>query len=398
MIKLSHRITQVEPSPTLAITARAKELKAQGMDIVSFGAGEPDFDTPKPVVEAATRALQEGKTRYTPASGLMELRQAIAESYASRGRKVAANQVIVTVGGKQALYNATQAIFNEGDRVLIPAPYWVSYPAQLRLAGAEPAIIDTRAEDDFKLTAESLRAALEEGPCRGLILCSPSNPTGATYSADELRALAGVLNDFPEVVVFYDAMYDELYYEGDIAPDLVASAPELEGRVITFNGFSKTYAMTGWRLGYAIGPVEVIAAMGTLQSQSTSNATSFAQYGALAAFELDPAVLARRREAFAKRRDLLVGMLRAIEGVICPEPTGAFYAFPDFSAYLGEGEGKFADDLALTQYLLEEAQVAVVPGSAFGYPGGLRLSYATSEALIEEGVRRIHQALKSYAG
>ncbi|RAL21840.1 aspartate transaminase [Lujinxingia litoralis] len=392
-MKLSHRIGQVEPSPTLAITARAKELKAQGIDIISFGAGEPDFDTPQPVVDAAIRALKEGKTRYTAASGLPELRQAIAQRYKSRGREVAANQVIVTVGGKQALYNATQAIFNEGDRVLIPAPYWVSYPAQLRLAGAEPVILSTRSEEDFKLTAAALRAALEQAPTRGLILCSPSNPTGATYTADELRALATVLRDFPEVVVFYDAMYDELYYQGALAPDLVASAPELEGRVITFNGFSKTFAMTGWRLGYAIGPAEVIAALGTLQSQSTSNATSFAQYGALACFELDDSLLAERRQAFMKRRDLIVGLLREIPGVICPEPTGAFYAFADFSAYIGDAPGQFKSDVALSEFLLEEARVAVVPGSAFGHPGGLRLSYATGESLIQEGLRRIQQAL-----
>lgn len=396
MIKLATRITRVEPSPTLAITARAKALKAEGVDIISFGAGEPDFDTPEPIRDAAKHSLDAGQTRYTPSAGIPELRAAIARDYARRGRKVSANEVIVSAGGKHALYNATTAIFEAGDKVIVPGPYWVSYPAQLLLADAEPVFVDCGIETDFKLTPDQLHAALEDPAVRGLILCSPSNPTGAVYTEAELRALGAVLAERPDVVTFFDAMYDELYYDGDIAPDLVGCVPELAESVVTFNGFSKTYAMTGWRLGYAIAPAPVIAAMNTLQSQSTSNPTSFVQYAALEALTLDASVLAERREAFRRRRDLVVDRLNAIRSVDCPTPRGAFYAFPDFSAYIDpdSGPGKFADDMALTEYLLVEARVAVVPGSAFGAPGFLRLSYATSDALIEEGVRRIREALE----
>jgi aspartate aminotransferase len=390
--KFAERITRVEPSPTLAISAKAKQMLADGVDVISFSAGEPDFNTPEPIREAAKRAIDEGKTKYTPASGVAELRAAIAADYKRRGRDVEANQVVVTVGGKHALYNATQVLFDEGDKVLIPAPYWVSYPAQVRLADATPVAVETGIEAEFKLTAEQLERQLADPAVRGVILCSPSNPTGACYSPEELRALGEVLKTREDVVVFFDAIYDRLYYEGDIAPDLVALVPELAGRTVTFNGFSKTYAMTGWRLGYAVGPAEIIGQMGKLQSQSTSNATSFAQYGALAALELDDAVIDEMRQTFQRRRDLIVGRLNAIDGVECATPAGAFYVFPDFSAYVGD---RFADDLELASYLLDEAEVAVVPGSAFGAPGCLRLSYATSDALIEEGVARIADALSA---
>lgn len=400
MVRLSKRIQRVAPSPTLAITARAQAMKAQGIDIISFGAGEPDFDTPQPIIEAVKRALDEGKTRYTPASGLAELRAAVAKDYERRGQKVTAAEVLITVGGKQALYNATQVLFEEGDRVIVPAPYWVSYPAQLHLAGAEPVIVETKVEDDYRLDPQRLREVLSAGDIRGLILCSPSNPTGTTYNNEELRALADVLVDFEEVVVLFDAMYDRIYYEGEFAPDLVAVAPELKERVLTFNGFSKTYSMTGWRLGYGVGPADIIKAMGTLQSQSTSNATSFVQYAALEALKVEDEEIARRRDAFQRRRDLIVEGLRAIEGVNCPLPTGAFYVFADFSAYIdgerSEEEGYFRDDLGLTEYLLVEGQVAVVPGSAFGAPGCLRLSYALSDDLIQEGVGRIKEALETF--
>ncbi len=394
MIRLSKRIERVEPSPTLAISARAKAMKARGIDIISFGAGEPDFETPEEVVEAGKAAMDAGKTRYTPASGIPELRAAVADDYERRGRNVDPDQVIMTVGGKQALYNATQVLFDPGDEVVIPAPYWVSYPAQLHLAGAIPKAITTDVSEDYKLRPQALRQALSGSSVRGLILCSPSNPTGSTYSEEELQELAAVLRDFPDVLVLYDAMYDRIYYDGEVAPDLVAVAPSLAGRVLTFNGFSKTYSMTGWRLGYAIGPSEVIAAMGILQSQSTSNATSFVQYAALEALALDDSVIAERRDAFRGRRDLIVAALCAIDGVSCPTPSGAFYVFPDFSSFVGE-DGQFEDDLELTKYLLDEAEVAVVPGSAFGSPGGLRLSYAMDSKTITEGVERIKISLNA---
>ena len=396
MLKLSERIQRVAPSPTLAITARAKAMKAAGVDIISFGAGEPDFDTPEIISREAIEAIKTGKTRYTPASGIRELRQAVAADYALRDRQVTAEEVIITVGGKQALYNATQVLFEAGDPVIIPAPYWVSYPAQLHLAGAEPIFVSTTAEEDFKLTAETLQKTIEAEGARGLILCSPSNPTGATYTAQELAALGEVIQAHPDFVVFFDAMYDRLYFDGPVAPDLVAQTPAIAEQVLTFNGFSKTYSMTGWRLGYAIGPREVIQAMGTLQSQSTSNTTSFVQYGGLKALELDDEILETRRQAFQRRRDLIVAALNEIDGVFCPTPSGAFYVFPDFSAYLQQEEGGpgFVDDLAMTDYLLTEANVAVVPGSAFGSPGGLRLSYAMEDEVIAAGVARIKAALK----
>lgn len=398
MTELSQRIRRVEPSPTLAVSAKAKAMQAEGIDVISFGAGEPDFDTPEPIRRAAKEAIDAGKTRYVPSAGLPQLREAVAADYTRRNRQVDPEQVVITVGGKQALYNATQVLFEEGDEVLVPAPYWVSYPAQLHLAGARPRAVETTVDDGYRLQPDRLRRCLEQTPdARGLILCSPSNPTGATYSAEQLEELAEVLEDFPDVTVLFDAIYDRIYYDGEIAPDLLAVAPGLAGRVITFNGFSKTYAMTGWRLGYAIGPEEVIEAMGTLQSQSTSNATSFAQYGALAAFELDDEVLKRRREAFRARRDQIVAALRSIDGVRCPEPSGAFYVFPDFSAYIrgdDRPEAPFEDDMALTTHLLEQARVAVVPGSAFGADGGLRLSYAMGSETISEGLDRIAEAIE----
>ena len=393
-MRFAARIGRVQPSPTLAITAKAKQMKADGIDVVSFGAGEPDFDTPQPIREAAKRALDEGKTRYTPAGGIPELRAAIARDYERRGRTVTADEVYVSVGGKHALYNATQVLFEKGDAVIIPAPYWVSYPAMVELADAEVITAPTTMGDNFNLTAPALREILEaRDDVRGLILCSPSNPTGSVYTAEELRAIGQVLADYPDVLVLFDAMYDRLYYAGDIAPDFVQVNPELADRTLTFNGFSKTYAMTGWRLGYTIARKDVIAQINKLQSQSTSNPTSFAQYGALAALSLEDSVIAEMRNVFARRRDKIVDLLNAIVGVNCPKPEGAFYVFPDFSLFTSN-EARFPDDMHLTSYLLEKARVAVVPGSSFGSEGNLRLSYATSDALIEEGVSRIADALR----
>lgn len=392
-MKFAARIGRVQPSPTLAITAKAKQMKADGIDVVSFGAGEPDFDTPDAVVAAAHAALDAGKTRYTPAAGIPELRAAIAKDYARRGREVTAAEVLVSVGGKHALYNANQVLLGAGDKVVVPTPYWVSYPAMAELADAEVIHVECGADDNFKLSPEALEQTLASDlAVKVVVLCSPSNPTGLAYSAAELAALGEVIAQYPDVIVFFDAMYDRLYYEGEIAADFAAVNPALAERTLTFNGFSKTYSMTGWRLGYTIGPAEVIAKMATLQSQSTSNPTSFAQYGALAALELDDAVVDAMKGAFARRRDRIVTLLEGIDGVTCVRPDGAFYVFPDFSAFVGEGK-RFEDDMALTTFLLEEALVAVVPGSAFGAPGHLRLSYATSDALIDEGVRRIRAAL-----
>ena len=389
---LTARINSVAPSPTLAITARAQAMRSDGIDVISLSAGEPDFPTPEPIIDAAKRAMDDGKTGYVATAGIEPLREAIADDYARRGRQIDADQVVVSVGAKQGLYNAAQVLFEEGDRVLVPAPYWVSYPAQVKLAGAEPVTLDCGIESEFKLQPEQLERALADASVKGLILCTPSNPTGATYSAQELRELGAILKDYPDVAVIFDAIYDQIYYGGELSADLTAEVPELADQVVTFNGFSKAYAMTGWRLGYAIGPSEVIGAMGKIQSQSTSNATTFVQYAALEAFDLDASLLANRRDRFRDRRDLILSKLHDIDGVECPRPEGAFYVFPDFSHYVGAG-APFDDDMALAEFCLDEAHVATVPGSAFGTDGHLRFSYATSESEIEEGLDRIIRAL-----
>jgi aspartate aminotransferase len=391
-VKLASRISKVQPSPTLAISAKAQAMAAEGIDVVSFGAGEPDFPTPSIIREAAKAALDAGHTGYIASDGLPALRKAIAADYARRGRHVDASEVIVTTGGKQALFNATFALFEAGDKVIVPAPYWVSYPAQVLLADAEPVMPLAGIETDFKMTPEQLREELKDSAIRGLILCSPSNPTGSVYTAEELRAIGDVLMEYPDVFIYFDAIYDRLCYEAEFAADFVTVNPELNSRTITFNGFSKAYSMTGWRLGYSIAPAPITKAMSKLQSQSTSNATTFAQYGALEALKLPDTEIAAMRDIFKRRRDWIVDALNAIDGVRCPNPGGAFYVFPDFSEFCGEGK-RFADDLALGAFLLDEARVAVVPGSAFGAPGHLRLSYATSDAIIKEGIERIARAL-----
>jgi len=368
-------------------------MRADGEDVISLSAGEPDFDTPEPVVEGAKRALEEGKTRYTATPGIRPLREAIADSYRARGRDVSADQVIVTVGGKQALFNAHQVLFDAGQQVLNPAPYWVSYPAQAKLADASPNVVQCGWDQQFKLTPGQLEREIEQGNARGVILCSPSNPTGAVYSTEELTELAEVIDASDRrVTVLFDAIYDQLYYDGEYSPDLAAVAPAIADQVVTFNGFSKTYAMTGWRLGYAIANEEIISAMSKIQSQQTSNATTFVQWAALEALELSDEVLAERRSAFKQRRDVVVERLGDLDGVECPQPAGAFYVFPDFSDYVGEN-ARFEDDVALAEFLLEEAHVATVPGSAFGMPGGIRLSYAASMENIERGLDRIREAL-----
>ncbi len=390
-MKRSNRIQTIQPSPTLAITAKAKALKAAGKDVISFGVGEPDFPTPQSVVDAAKRALDEGKTTYTPAAGIKVLREKIAHDYERRNRNVSWDEVLVSVGGKHALFNATQVVFDEGDKVIVPAPYWVSYPAQINLSGAEPVFIETDLVSDFKPSVAQITEALSDPAVKGLILCSPSNPSGSVFSASELKAIGDVVKTRPDVIVFFDAMYDRLVFDGEIAPDFVAVNPDLADQTLTFNGFSKTYAMTGWRLGYTIGPKDVIADMAKLQSQSTSNPTTFAQYGGLEALNLDDSVIAVMRDIFKARRDLIVGLLNEIEGVECASPGGAFYVFPNFNHFVGTKE--IADDLAFAGFLLEEVGVAVVPGSAFGAPGYARMSYATSDDIIRDGVARIARAL-----
>jgi len=390
---LAGRVKRIKPSATLAITARAKALRAQGVDVISFGAGEPDFDTPEHIKDAAIRALEGGFTKYTPATGIEELKEAICEKFErENGLSYSPEEVIVTCGGKQALYNIAMALFEEGDEVLVPAPYWVSYPAMIRLAEAEPVIVQTHEEEGFKLSPEALEDAITP-KAKALIINSPSNPAGTAYTREELEALVEVALRH-DLWIISDEVYEHIVYDGFKHVSVASLAPEVKERTIVVNALSKTYSMTGWRMGYAAGPKEVIAAMGKVQSQSTSNPTSFAQKGAVAALRGPQGEVAKMREEYQRRRDLIWQLLTSIEGVSCFKPLGAFYVFPSFKAYLG---GKVKDSTELGAYLLEEAQVAVVPGVEFGKEGYLRLSFPVSPELIEEGVRRIAEAVRGLA-
>lgn len=395
-MKLAHRLDNVKPSLTLAVSSKAAELKAQGHDIVSFGAGEPDFNTPQPVIDAAKRALDEGKTKYTPVAGLPALRQAIAHYHAERfGVETSPDEVIVATGGKQTLYNAMMSLLNPGDPVLIPSPYWLSYPAMANLCGATVKFIETSKEQNFLLTPAQLGEALSTDPAALLILNSPCNPTGQAYSAQQLAELADVLRRYPDAVIIWDNIYASLVYDGFKHAELARVAPDLRNRIITAGGFSKTFAMTGWRLGYAIAHRDRIKAMSSIQSHSTSNATSFAQFGAIEALKLSADVVENMRCAFENRKNILLAEIAKIPGVSCLPPKGAFYVLLDCTKFCSIDKNgiRIQNDLDLAQFLLEKGHVATVPGSAFGAVGHLRLSFALDEKSIKEGIRRIAKAL-----
>jgi aspartate aminotransferase len=393
--RLSSRLTEIKPSITLAVTARAAKLRAEGLDVIGFGAGEPDMDTPVHIKDAAKRALDAGQTKYTEVAGTLALRRAITkEMKKAHGLDFDPTQVIVSCGAKHSLYNLFQALLDEGDEVIIPAPYWVSYPDIVRLAGGTPVIIPTTAESRFQITPNQLRQAITDRT-RAVILCSPSNPTGSAYDEHALRRLAEVIEDH-DISVVSDDIYRRLVYKGFVCRSIATLSPAMAAKTVIIDGFSKTYSMTGWRLGYTVGPKNLIAAMTTIQGQSTSNPTTIAQAAAVAALEgPDEPIEAMRRE-FDKRREVIVGRLRAIPGVSCLDPEGAFYAFPDVSAYVGKrpksGE-PLHDDVALCDYLLDVGRIAVVPGSGFGAPGFVRLSYATSMENITKGIDRMAEAL-----
>ncbi|MBF0426832.1 MAG: pyridoxal phosphate-dependent aminotransferase [Magnetococcales bacterium] len=395
MSVLSARVQKVKPSPTLAVTAKAKELKDQGRDVVGLGSGEPDFDTPEHVKEAAIEAMRKGFTKYTPVAGIPELRKAIVNKFKrDNGLEFRPNQVIVTVGGKQAFFNLAQAMINPGDEVIIPAPYWVSYPDMVLLADGEPVIVDTAEENGFKMRPAELAAAITPRT-RLVVINSPSNPTGAAYTRDELAALGEVLLKAPHVWVVSDDIYEKIIFGDFIFSTIAQVVPGLQNRTITMNGVSKTYSMTGWRIGYAAGPVEVIQAMETIQSQSTSNATSIAQKGALAAIEGDQGCLLPMVEAFRQRRDFVVQKFNAMPGMHCRVPEGSFYAYPSFSGLIGKRteSGKIiTDSNVLSEYLLEGFDVAVVSGASFGKDPYFRISYATAMANLEKAMARIHTA------
>ncbi|MGC5795843.1 pyridoxal phosphate-dependent aminotransferase [Sphingomonas sp. NFX23] len=391
----SAALGRISPSPTLAITSRVLELKRAGVDVIGLGAGEPDFDTPDFVKEAAIQAIRDGKTKYTNVDGTIELKQAIVAKFArDNNLTYTTDQISVNVGGKHTLFNAMVATIDPGDEVVIPAPYWVSYPDVVQFAGGVPVIVKAGPEVGYKLDPAALNAAITS-KTKWVILNSPSNPTGAGYTIDELKALGAVLAKHPHVWIFADDMYEHIVYDGFKFATIAEACPELFERTLTVNGCSKAYAMTGWRIGYGAGAAWLIKAMAKLQSQSTSNPCSIAQAAAVAALNGDQSFLAERNTAFQGRRDLVVSMLNEIDGMHCPTPEGAFYVYPSFADLIGKTtpNGRLIDtDEAMVGYLLDDAKVAVVQGAAFGLSPAFRISYATSDALLREACTRIQAA------
>lgn len=389
MALLSDRVQRVKPSLTLVISAKAAELKRAGKAIISLGAGEPDFDTPDHIKAAGIHAIQDGQTRYTAVDGIPELKQAIQAKFKrDNGLDYAADEILVSSGGKQSFYNLCQALLNDGDEVIIPAPYWVSYPDMALLAGANPVIIETQIEQNFKITAQQLAAAITPNT-RMLVLNSPSNPTGAIYTTQELRAIADLLLDHPNIFIASDDMYEHIIL-GDVGfTNILEVCPALRDRTLVLNGVSKAYSMTGWRIGYAGGPKAIIKAMKTVQSQSTSNPCSISQAAAVAALNGDQACIQTMLNAFKQRHDFVVQRVNQIPGFKCLPADGAFYMFINVSEAVNiKG---LANDAELASAILEHAEVAAVPGSGFGSEGHLRISFATSMAQLEEAFDRIDQ-------
>ena len=392
MAFLSASLSRVKPSPTVAVTNKARELNAAGKDVIGLGAGEPDFDTPDTIKAAAMRAIEGGQTKYTAVDGIPELKQAVADKFArENGLSYAPSQVSVSGGGKQVIYNALVATLDPGDEVIIPAPYWVSYPDMVLLAGGTPVIVEGRIETGFRITPEALEAAITP-KTKWLIFNSPSNPTGAGYDRAALKGLTDVLLRHPHVWVLTDDMYEHIAYDGFTFCTPAEVEPQLYERTLTMNGVSKAYAMTGWRIGYAAGPEPLIAAMRKVQSQTTSNPCSISQWAAVEALNGPQEFIAERNVAFRRRRDMVVEMLNAAEGIDCPVPDGAFYVYPSIAGCLGKtsaGGAKITDDEAFATALLDEAGVAVVFGAAFGLSPNFRVSYATSDEALREACTRI---------
>jgi aspartate aminotransferase len=392
---LSAAIQRIQPSPTIAVSNKAAELKAAGRDVIGLGAGEPDFDTPDFVKEAAIEAIRKGQTKYTAVDGTPALKAAVQAKFRrDNALDYALDEISVNVGGKHTIFNAMVATLDPGDEVVIPAPYWVSYPDIVQFCGATPVIVRCGLEQGFKLLPEQLDAAITPAT-KWVFLNSPSNPTGAAYTVDELKAIAAVLLGHPHVFVMVDDMYEHIVYDGFRFATLAEVEPRLFERTLTVNGASKAYAMTGWRIGFAGGPKPIIRAMAKIQSQSTSNPCSVAQAAATAALNGPQEFLKQRALAFQARRDLVVSMLNQAAGLTCPRPEGAFYVYPDCSGLIGKsapGGRLLADDEAVAAYLLESEGVAVVHGAAFGLSPAFRISYATSEDVLEEACRRIQRA------
>ncbi|MGB8146272.1 MAG: pyridoxal phosphate-dependent aminotransferase [Chromatiaceae bacterium] len=386
--KLSARVQSVKPSATLAITARAKALRAAGKDVVGLGAGEPDFDTPDHIKEAAIKAIHDGFTKYTPVEGTLELRRAIVDKFKrENGFDYQVEEILVSCGGKQSFYNLAQAILDPGDEVIIPAPYWVSYPDMSLLAGGVPVIVDAGADQRFKITPAQLEAALTERTAL-VVINSPSNPTGMSYSHAELAGLGEVLRRHPKAVIATDDMYEHIRWSSEPFVNILNACPDLAPRTLVLNGVSKAYSMTGWRIGYAGGPADIIKAMKKIQGQSTSNPTSISQVAAQAALEGPQDCIATMGAAFKERHDYVVARLNTMAGIECLPTDGTFYVFPKVQGMIDAIDG-VKDDLELAEYLIEKAGVALVPGSAFGLGGHVRISIATSRANLEKALDRI---------
>lgn len=396
-MELSQRVQSIKESPTLAVTARAAKLKAEGRDIIGLGAGEPDFDTPQHIKDAAKKAIDQGFTKYTPVAGIPGLKKAIVAKFKNEnGFDYNDKEVIVGVGGKQCIFNLALAVLNPGDEVIVPAPYWVSYADIALVAGAKPIIVECGIEQGFKLTPAQLEAAITP-KTKLFMINSPSNPTGAVYTLQELAALGEVLKKHPHVLVATDDMYEHVNLTGDKFYNILNATPELKERCIVLNGVSKAYSMTGWRIGYAAGPAKIIKAMEILQSQSTSNPTSISQVAAQAALEGPQECITPMLDAFRERHEYVVNRFNQMQGLKCIKAGGAFYAFPDARTAIANlfaaGKIKETNDLALSEYLLEQEGVAVVPGSAFGAEGYFRISFATSMDNLRNALDRIEKAL-----
>lgn len=395
MAFIADALGRIKPSPTIAVTSKAAELRAAGKDVIGLGAGEPDFDTIDYIKDAAIKAILEGKTKYTPADGLPEVKDAIIRKFKrENGLDFERENISVNSGGKHTIYNAFVATLNPGDEVIIPAPYWVSYPDMVLLAGGTPVIVEAGIENGFKMSPAQLEAAITPST-KWVMLNSPSNPTGAAYSYDEMKKLTDVLLNYPDVWIFADDIYEHIVYDKFEFFTPAAVEPKLKDRTLTMNGVAKAYAMTGWRIGYAGGPAELISAMRKVQSQSTSNPCTISQYATIAALDGDQGYLEVRADAFKKRRDLVVSMINDVPGLECPTPEGAFYVYPSCAGLIGKKtpDGKeLESDLDVSTYLLESVGVAVVHGEAFGLSPHFRISYATSEEVLVEACTRIKAA------
>ncbi len=391
-IRLSHRVQRIKPSPTLAVTNRARELRAAGKDVIGLGAGEPDFDTPEHIKEAAIEAIRNGFTKYTAVDGTPELKQAIIEKFKrDNGLNYEPAQILVSVGGKQSFFNLAQALLDPGDEVIIPAPYWVSYPDMVLLADGKPVVISAGIDQGFKTSPDQLENAINE-KTRLLVLNSPSNPTGASYNKAELAALGEILRKHPQVLIATDDMYEHILWADEPFTNIVMACPDLMDRTIVLNGVSKAYSMTGWRIGYAAGPEPLIAAMKKVQSQSTSNPASISQVAATAAINGDQSCIAPMLAAFKERHDHVVERLNQMKGVRCRPSEGTFYAFPTMQEAIDNLNG-INNDVDLAEHILNEVGVALVPGSAFGAEGYMRVSFATGMETLDAALDRLENFL-----